>query len=143
MRYIYQINTTDKPKDIYVFESPIDAMSYKSLNKDKDGVFVSINGLKQEAVKYQIAYYIMKYDKKLDNIHLCVDNHSAGNEFVKHLKNQHLTLNSTGKELDFKADQTNIEDGKDWNDVLIKQKLKTLDKNNTNEKKKKKQVSKK
>lgn len=140
----FNFSTTEKPKDIHVFESPIDAMSYKSLNKNKDGVFVSMNGLKQEAVKYQIAYYIMKYDKNPETIHLCVDNDSAGNEFVKQLKNQHLTLNSTGKELNFKADQPNIENGKDWNDVLIKQKLKTLDKNNTNDKSiSKNQVSKK
>ena len=103
-----------------------------------------MNDLKQKAVKYQITYYIMKYNKNPETIHLCVDNDSAGNEFVKQLQNQHLTLNSTGKELNFKAVQPQIEDGKDWNDVLVKQKLKTLDRSKTNDKNiTKKKVSKK
>ncbi|HCX3587425.1 TPA: toprim domain-containing protein [Staphylococcus aureus] len=141
----FNFSTTDMPEDIYVFESPIDAMSYKSLNKEKDGIFVSMNGLKQEAVKYQIAYYINRYDKNPKTIHLCVDNDTAGNEFINKLQNQHLISNKTGEELIFRAEQPKIEDGKDWNEVLVKHKLNNLDNINSKDKHKtiKKEVNKK
>ncbi|MFK3433877.1 toprim domain-containing protein [Staphylococcus aureus] len=141
----FNFSTTDMPEDIYVFESPIDAMSYKSLNKEKDGIFVSMNGLKQEAVKYQIAYYIKRYDKNPKTIHLCVDNDTAGNEFINKLQNQHLISNKTGEELIFRAEQPKIEDGKDWNEVLVKHKLNNLDNINSKDKHKtiKKEVNKK
>ncbi|MEX2948027.1 hypothetical protein ABH521_004250 [Staphylococcus warneri] len=43
--------------------------------------------------------------------------------FVKNLKNEHLISNKTGEEINFKIDQPKVEDGKDWNDALIKHKL--------------------
>ena len=63
VKHAFNFTTTEHPKNIYVFESPIDALSYKSLNKEKDGVYVSMNGLKGDAVRYQIAYFINKYGK--------------------------------------------------------------------------------
>lgn len=117
VKHAFNFTTTEQPKNIYVFESPIDALSYKSLNKEKDGVYVSMNGLKGDAVRYQIAYFINKYGKDPNAVHLCVDNDNAGNKFVKNF--QGLISNRSGKEINIVSEQPQSEDCKDWNDVLV------------------------
>ena len=51
------ISVLQRSQKIYIFEAPIDALSYRTLNQDKDGIYMSMNGLKQDAVRYQI-YFI-------------------------------------------------------------------------------------
>ena len=86
IKHAFNFSTTEKPKDIYIFEAPIDALSYRTLNQDKDGIYMSMNGLKQDAVRYQIAFYMKRYETDPESVHLCVDNDEAGNKFINNFK---------------------------------------------------------
>jgi hypothetical protein len=65
--------------DLYLFESPIDTLSYMTLNPDKDGVFISTNGsmMINNFKKYEIQTY--------NNLYLCLDNDKQGNIYYNNI----------------------------------------------------------
>lgn len=77
--------TLGEPKSIYFFESPIDLMSYWSLNKSLSGtMLVSLEGLKTETVNHILDYAIIgKGCKDIKQIYLAVDNDYAASRFCE------------------------------------------------------------
>ena len=50
-------------------------------------------------------------------VHLCVDNDEAGNKFVQNFGE--FENKETGETIEIKAEQPQMPDCKDWNDVLV------------------------
>lgn len=77
--------TIGQPKDVYVFESPIDMLSYWSLNKQLDNcLLMAMDGLKHDTVMNALHYAMVgKGTKSLNAVHLCVDNDYAGSKFCE------------------------------------------------------------
>jgi hypothetical protein len=106
--------------NIYIFESPIDAMSYASIHK-KSGTYVSMSGLKEQAVAGAIYNYVKKHEGYPENVHLCVDNDDKGQEFAN--KYPDKISNQNGQDIQIVRDMPHdITACKDWNDVLKKSK---------------------
>ncbi|MFJ7728590.1 DNA topoisomerase [Neobacillus sp. NPDC097160] len=84
------------------FEAPIDLLSYLSLNRTKltNCRLISLDGLKQQTF-FQILNNALKdlkaNGRDIESITLCVDNDSAGKEFIDKLQKYELqdTLNTT------------------------------------------------
>lgn len=113
-----------KPQNLKFFESPIDAMSYVSLyGVEKDTRYVSMDGLKKEIVYKHIKNVSQQFkdtDNKIKNISLCVDNDSAGKQFVEKFAN--FIKKDSGEQL-FKSEippipQNSKLEKMDWNDIL-------------------------
>ncbi|MFP7176452.1 toprim domain-containing protein [Priestia filamentosa] len=101
-----------KPTKLYMFESPVDLLSYWSLQKEKlqGARLVSMNGLKSRTV-LQSFIEARKEGSDIKKVVLSVDNDESGKKFIQKM---HLLL---------KEDmiQPNLPSrGKDWNDVLKK-----------------------
>jgi hypothetical protein len=101
-----------KPSKLYVFESPVDLLSYWSLQKEKlqDARLVSMNGLKSRTV-LQSFIDARKEGCHIQKVVLSVDNDEAGKKFIQKM---HLLL---------KEDMihSNLPSrGKDWNEELKK-----------------------
>jgi Toprim-like/Protein of unknown function (DUF3991) len=101
-----------KPTKLYMFESPVDLLSYWSLQKEKlqGARLVSMNGLKSRTV-LQSFIDARKEGLDIKKVVLSVDNDEAGKKFIQKM---HLLL---------KEDmiQSNLPSkGKDWNDALKK-----------------------
>ncbi|MFD0769003.1 DUF3991 and toprim domain-containing protein [Bacillus sp. CGMCC 1.60114] len=98
-----------KPTSIYYFESPIDLLSYWSLqqNRLQNARLVSMNGLK---IKTVLRSFKEAKDEGLsvNRIVLAVDNDKAGREFTE--KMGALTITPRV--------QMHLPQEKDWNDVL-------------------------
>lgn len=78
--------TFGKPKNLFVFESNIDALSYASLYRTKDSRFISMNGVEKTNTVYQAIKDIMDDTNEIpENIVLCLDNDKAGLETTKKL----------------------------------------------------------
>lgn len=74
------------PKRLYVFEAPIDMLSYWSLHKElNDCRLVSMDGLKPMTVKKMIKNTGRLYGAYPTDVHLGVDNDRAGHEFFDRL----------------------------------------------------------
>lgn len=86
----------ESTKEVYVFEAPIDALSYMTLYK-KPGIYIAMGGLKKETLKRIVREYS---DRKIT---LCVDWDEAGNKFCKQFD---------------KLERDTGTIGKDWNDEL-------------------------
>lgn len=99
--YSFNIPIGD-PKEVYVFESPIDLLSFWSLHKYlKNVLLISLSGLKIETLLAYLKRYI-----KLTDVFLCVDNDSAAKIFIKAVQAQ------------IKASTMLPPVGKDWNEFL-------------------------
>ena len=100
-----------KPNSIYLFESPIDALSYWSIKKEKlqNTRLVSMSGLKRQTMIDEIKR-MGKEGHKVKQITFCTDNDKAGREFAE--KYNQL----------FQKGMSNIVQPyeKDWNDELSK-----------------------
>ncbi|MDT3766143.1 DUF3991 and TOPRIM domain-containing protein [Priestia filamentosa] len=101
-----------KPTKLYMFESPVDLLSYWSLQKEnlQGARLVSMNGLKSRTV-LQSFIDARKEGSDINKVVLSVDNDEAGKKFIQKM---HLLL---------KEDmiQSNLPSrGKDWNDELKK-----------------------
>lgn len=108
-----------EPKNLKFFESPVDLLSYATLNKNKlkDTQLISMGGLKQET----IINYIVNTSKQLkdtpDSIAICVDNDKAGKEFTQ--KFTHLKVKrKNGTDYNISYEFPSEKYGKDWNDQL-------------------------
>lgn len=83
--------TRGYPENLYFFESPIDALSYLSLNKSTltNCRLVSMDGLKHKTV-YKVmertTKELLKEGRSIKSSVLCVDNDTAGKEFIAKLK---------------------------------------------------------
>ncbi|AYG01136.1 DUF3991 domain-containing protein [Lactococcus allomyrinae] len=81
-----------KPTKFYVFEAPIDAMSYFTFNPKarRDVMYGAMSGLKPETVKNLVDYARSKGNPDVvrDGIYISVDNDAAGvafwSEYAKH-----------------------------------------------------------
>lgn len=112
-------------KNIYIFESPIDAMSYASIHK-KLGMYVSMSGLKEQAVAGAIYNYVKKHEDYPERVHLCVDNDDKGEKFAN--KYPEKISNQNGQDIQIVRDMPHdITECKDWNDVLKKSKDSTIE----------------
>ena len=71
---IFDKNTINiDKKDIYIFESPIDLLSYMSLNVDKvnnNNVFLSMGGISSLALEQ----FIFDYNPTINSLNICFDN---------------------------------------------------------------------
>lgn len=93
---------------IYLFEAPIDLLSYISLNKKewKQHTYAAACG-----VSDRVLFQCLKDNPKLDTVYLCLDNDSAGVKATKRIQEKLKELNIKTKIL--------IPINKDWNEDLI------------------------
>ncbi|WP_431800056.1 toprim domain-containing protein [Halobacillus andaensis] len=98
-----------KPKSIYLFESPIDAISYWSIKKEKlqNTRLVSMSGLKRQTMIDEIKR-MGKEGHKVQQIIFCTDNDKAGREFAN--RYQRLMTNNLST--------CDLSKTKDWNEDL-------------------------
>jgi hypothetical protein len=76
-----QFQNEINPKNLYVFESAIDALAYQTLNTDAKGLFVSING---SAMSNRMAEL---NPDSFSNVFACFDNDDQGGIFTDKLRN--------------------------------------------------------
>lgn len=115
-------------KDIYIFEAPVDLLSYWALHPEiKDCLLFSVSGTSNDkrvtlAMNYAQATYGMSLaSKEMEHaVHICVDNDEQGNKFWKKFDKQNaLVLEWNGEVVLFEDDRPDPSFGKDWNDVLV------------------------
>lgn len=94
---------------VYLFESPIDCISYYQLY-NKKGIYISTNGSTLININ-RIKKIIEKYNK-YNITYLCFDNDKAGNNFADKIKN-----NINKKFCRYTPNK------KDWNDDLLSSKI--------------------
>lgn len=93
-----------KPEKLYFFESPIDTLSYLSLNMDiKDTMLVSMDGLKDTTVEKVLLYAI--YNKRCDikEIGYGVDNDRAGMSLYDKIRDFNRISMTNGDEFQFEV----------------------------------------
>ena len=94
--------------EVYVFEAPIDMLSYITLHKEdwKQHSYVCLGGVAIDALNN-----ILKNHPQIDIVYLCVDNDTAGDK----------TVNRIGEELTEKSIewQRLLPENKDWNEDLV------------------------
>lgn len=97
--------TVGKPEKTLFFESPIDLLSFWTLNESKliAHRLVSLAGLRQDIFQNTLE----KFAIPPKTAYLCVDNDKAGQEFIRTIQSHHT---------DIKIHIPKI--AKDWNDLL-------------------------
>lgn len=80
----YDFNSS-KTNEIYLFESSIDALSYRTLNPQKNGLYVVLNG--SALINRVQELGIDKFSK----VHLCFDNDEQGQKFCAKIKDQTIS----------------------------------------------------
>ena len=98
--------------EVYVFESPIDMLSYITMNPDnwQQHSYVSLGGVSGEAL-----HNVLETVKRIRTVHLCVDNDKAGDQTVRRIGDE---LSGRGVCWD-----RILPEHKDWNEDLIAQKV--------------------
>lgn len=92
-------------ENAYFFESAIDMLSYLQMHKDIDNCrLVSMMGVKPNIVIDTMT----RHNISPENIYLCSDNDTAGNDFAEKLRQQYPKINRISTPDKFK----------DWNDML-------------------------
>lgn len=101
----HHIGTSNR---LYVFEAPIDLLSYITLHpKDwQQHSYVALCGVGGQAMLWMLGRY-----PHLDQVSLCLDNDEAGHKAGERLKNQLLEKGYSSQRI--------ISQGKDWNDDLV------------------------
>lgn len=109
------------PSDrLYVFEAPIDMLSYISMNKDngslgdnwRNNSYIALCGLDNESV----SAFLDRNPGKIKTVSLCLDNDSAGERGVEALK---AKLEKRNEEISISVC---VPEEKDWNEDLMNQK---------------------
>lgn len=115
--YGWSIKIGKEAKEIFIFESPIDLMSYYQLYKNKidNAVLVSISGCEKIKV---IRTYLNMY-KEIETIKVSVDNDEAGNHCLNNIMSMYSDFCIIDNREDLKANNL-----KDFNELSSKEKNK-------------------
>ena len=116
-RFFMDIDGSDKQyyfrhmgtsESVYVFEAPIDMLSYITLNKEnwKADNYVCLGGVAIDALKN-----ILAQNENITKVYMCVDNDIAGNKTVKR-------IGSELDEMDYAWERL-LPENKDWNEDLV------------------------
>ncbi|QNP18282.1 DUF3991 and TOPRIM domain-containing protein (plasmid) [Bacillus pumilus] len=116
--------TIGYPENLYLFEAPIDALSYLTLNREKmqNSRLICMGGVKFEVFKSNLKTAIQdcqKHDRQIKSIHSCVDNDDGGRKFEEQLKSFDYVVN--GNKIPLISDMPALPKGKekwDWNDEV-------------------------
>ena len=105
-QYYFRHIGTDE--NVYVFEAPIDMLSYITLNKNnwQESSYVCLGGVAIDALKN-----VLNTNDNISNVFLCVDKDEAGDKTVRRI----------GEELDemnYKWERI-LPENKDWNEDLV------------------------
>lgn len=117
--YGFSICLNKEPKFILVFESPIDLLSFYSLNINNknldDMILLSLSGCEKI---YKIQTYLNLYPS-IEKIYSCLDNDNAGNIATNKI------INTYNYKKVFDGRKILIKNNsKDWNQLLINKKIK-------------------
>lgn len=96
--------TLGTPDKLYVFESPIDLLSYWTLNPQLENCMLTeMEGLKEQSVyRFVEQMHISKGALPTEGIYLGVDNDPAGQRFFDNLSKLSYIERNSGKEIQFK-----------------------------------------
>ncbi len=105
-QYYFRHNGSDN--EVYVFEAPIDMLSYITLHKEdwQQHSYVCLGGVAIDALNN-----ILKNHSKIDTVYLCVDNDMAGDKTVNRIGNE-----LTERKIEW---QRLLPENKDWNEDLV------------------------
>ena len=115
-RFFMDIDGSDKQyyfrhigtnSDVYVFEAPIDMLSYITMNKEnwQESSYVCLGGVAIDALKN-----ILSTNEQISKVYMCVDRDDAGDKTVKRIGDE---LNKMGYEW-----ERIFPENKDWNEDL-------------------------
>lgn len=115
-RFFLDIDGSDKQyyfrhigtnSDVYVFEAPIDMLSYITMNKEnwRESSYVCLGGVAIDALKN-----ILSTNEQISKVYMCVDRDDAGDKTVKRIGDE---LNEMGYEW-----ERILPENKDWNEDL-------------------------
>ena len=115
-RFFMDIDGSDKQyyfrhigtnSDVYVFEAPIDMLSYITMNKEnwRESSYVCLGGVAIDALKN-----VLSTNEQISKVYMCVDRDDAGDKTVKRIGDE---LNEMGYEW-----ERIFPENKDWNEDL-------------------------
>lgn len=115
-RFFMDIDGSDKQyyfrhigtnSDVYVFEAPIDMLSYITMNREnwQESSYVCLGGVAIDALKN-----ILSTNEQISKVYMCVDRDDAGDKTVKRIGDE---LNEMGYEW-----ERILPENKDWNEDL-------------------------
>ena len=115
-RFFMDIDGSDKQyyfrhigtnSDVYVFEAPIDMLSYITMNKEnwRESSYVCLGGVAIDALKN-----VLSTNEQISKVYMCVDRDDAGDKTVKRIGDE---LNKMGYEW-----ERIFPENKDWNEDL-------------------------
>ena len=115
-RFFMDIDGSDKQyyfrhigtnSDVYVFEAPIDMLSYITMNKEnwQESSYVCLGGVAIDALKN-----VLSTNEQISKVYMCVDRDDAGDNTVKRIGDE---LNEMGYEW-----ERILPENKDWNEDL-------------------------
>ena len=92
---------------VYVFEAPIDMLSYITMNKEnwQESSYVCLGGVAIDALKN-----VLNTNEQISKVYMCVDRDDAGDKTVKRIGDE---LNEMGYEW-----ERILPENKDWNEDL-------------------------
>lgn len=104
----YAFHWNGSSNEIYLFEAPIDMLSYISLNikEWKQHTYAAACG-----VSDKVLFQCLKDNPKLDTVYLCLDNDSAGVKATQRIKDKLNKMNIETRIL--------VPINKDWNEDLL------------------------
>lgn len=96
--------TLGTPNKLYVFESPIDLLSYWTLNPQLENCMLTeMEGIKEQSVyRFVEQMHISKGALPTEGIYLSVDNDPSGQRFFDNLSRLNYIEKNSGKEIQFK-----------------------------------------
>ena len=115
-RFFLDIDGSDKQyyfrhigtnSDVYVFEAPIDMLSYITMNKEnwQESSYVCLGGVAIDALKN-----VLSTNEQISKVYMCVDRDDVGDKTVKRIGDE---LNEMGYEW-----ERILPKNKDWNEDL-------------------------
>ena len=115
-RFFMDIDGSDKQyyfrhigtnSDVYVFEAPIDMLSYITMNREnwQESSYVCLGGVAIDALKN-----VLSTNEQISKVYMCVDRDDAGDKTVKRIGDE---LNEMGYEW-----ERIFPENKDWNEDL-------------------------
>lgn len=115
-RFFMDIDGSDKQyyfrhigtnSDVYVFEAPIDMLSYITMNREnwQESSYVCLGGVAIDALKN-----VLNTNEQISKVYMCVDRDDAGDKTVKRIGDE---LNEMGYEW-----ERVFPENKDWNEDL-------------------------